>query len=235
MKKIPLILGIIYLSLSAYSQNVMLYDDFEDIRNVNWNYWDDSQGGEFNESVDNPDPSGLNTSATVAKFTKTATSNIYTHASFELEEPIDLLENHIFRFQVYSDKLHIVKLKLEGISDPFELDIEIAEANVWQQFEYDFSEVANVTDYNKVVIFFNCFNQETATYYLDNFEGPSFDTSPKPLSALTNEEGNQVEVTFSKNMNDPSSGTSDFILSADGSEITISSAALGRKIQVYWY
>jgi hypothetical protein len=124
------------------------------------------------EVISNPDPSGVNTTATVAQMTKTASSETWAGAFFELDAPLDLVTYSKINVATWSPKSGImVKVKLENqdASITHEVDVFNASTDSWENLTYDFSE-APVADYVRVVIFFDFGNPgDDSIYYFDEF------------------------------------------------------------------
>ena len=121
------------------------------------------------EIVANPDATGANTTANVAKLTKTANSEIWAGAFFETS-PLDLNNYSKISVKTWSPKVGAqVKLKLENAdaSIVHEVDLNTSVANAWEDLVYDFS-AAPAADYVKVVIFFDFGNAgDDSVYYYD--------------------------------------------------------------------
>ena len=121
------------------------------------------------EVVSNPDATGVNTTANVAQFTKTAGSEVWAGAFFETS-PLDLVNYNKISVKTWSPKLGAqVKLKLENAdaSIVHEVDLNTTVANSWEELVYDFSD-APTADYVKVVLFFDFGNAgDDSVYYYD--------------------------------------------------------------------
>lgn len=127
-------------------------------------------GGSNYSKVDNPDATGVNTSAKVGQSDK----GVETWAGIvtNLDTKLDFSLTKTFRVKVWSPKTGIVKLKIEDQNDPntfVEKDANITEVNQWQQLEYDFSGTASDT-YNKLALFFDFGSTEQNTFYFDDVE-----------------------------------------------------------------
>lgn len=125
------------------------------------------------EVVANPDASGLNTSANVAKLTKTAGAETWAGTYFEIPAPLDLDSYSSIKIKTWAPKSGItVKLKLENedSSITHEVDAINTTANAWEELVYDFSE-APAADYVRIVIFFDFdVNGDDSAYYYDDIE-----------------------------------------------------------------
>lgn len=124
------------------------------------------------EVIDNPDPSGVNTTSKVAKFTKTSGSETWAGTFFELSQPLDFNSYNKIAVKTWSPKSGaVVKLKLENqdASITHEVDLNTSVANEWETLVYDFSE-APAADYVRAVIFFDFGNPgDDSVYYFDEF------------------------------------------------------------------
>ena len=122
------------------------------------------------EVIANPDVSGVNTTANVAKLTKTSGSEVWAGTFFETSTPLDLVNYSKISLKTWSPIVGAqVKLKLENAdaSIVYEVDINTAIANAWEELLYDFTD-APVADYVRVVIFFDFGNPgDDSLYYYD--------------------------------------------------------------------
>ena len=76
-------------------------------------------GGAITSLIDNPDPSGINTSATVAEFFKEPGAEVFAGSILELGSPIDFTELQGISVKTWSPAAGLtVKLKLENGTDP---------------------------------------------------------------------------------------------------------------------
>ena len=156
------------------------------------------------EVIDNPDPSGSNTSAKVARLTKTAGSEPWAGTFFETET-LNITSNPFIKVQTWSPKSGItVKLKLENAdaSITHEVDIINTTSNAWEELTYDFSD-APAADYMRVVIFFDFGTpgDDSLYYYDDVILSASGQTGTPPLP-LQDFEGTPPEFTVFGNIAD---------------------------------
>ena len=125
------------------------------------------------EVVANPDVSGINTTANVAKLTKTAGSEVWAGTFFETTTPLDLVNYSKISVKTWSPIVGAqVKLKIENVdaSIVHEVDLDTNIANTWEELVYDFSG-APVADYVRIVIFFDFGNAgDDSMYYYDEIE-----------------------------------------------------------------
>jgi len=125
------------------------------------------------EVIANPDVSGINTTANVAKLTKTASSEVWAGTFFETTAPLDLVNYSKISVKTWSPIVGAqVKLKLENVDGSIvhEVDLDSNVANAWEELLYDFS-AAPVADYVRIVIFFDFGNAgDDSLYYYDEIE-----------------------------------------------------------------
>ena len=123
--------------------------------------------------VANPDISGINTSATVAQFTKPNGAEVWAGSTITLDTPLDLVNFSKINVKTWSPKVGaVVKMKLENAdaSITHEVDINTSVANTWEQLSYDFS-AAPAADYIKLVMFLDFGNAgDGSVYYYDDFQ-----------------------------------------------------------------
>lgn len=124
------------------------------------------------EILANPVSGGINTSATVAKSTKSNGADTWAGAFFDVTEALNLQDYHTISVKTWSPKAGItIKLKLENsnASVTHEVDLTSTVTNDWENLEYDFS-AAPAASYTRIVIFFDFGNPGDGTvYYFDDF------------------------------------------------------------------
>jgi len=149
---------------------------FED-PNVNY-FFGTFGGGQQFTKVANPDPTGLNTSATVGKFKRGWES--WSGTGSPLNAPLDFATGKKVKVWVYNpDPLAIgKKLNVELESGTINngiaiLKVAITTSGVWEELVFDFSTLPAIpatAKFNKLVLRFNDgVNGDFATLYLDNF------------------------------------------------------------------
>ena len=143
--------------------------------NSTLNYAFGDFGNATSSVVDNPDPTGINTSARVGKHVKNAGAETWAGTVLTLDAPIDFGTMTRFKVKVWSPLAGaIVKLKIENLTDGsinHEVDAVTTVTNAWETLEFDFSGANLTQSYSKVVLFFN-FNV-TGTgevYYFDDIQ-----------------------------------------------------------------
>ncbi|RMG24406.1 MAG: hypothetical protein D6730_12795, partial [Bacteroidetes bacterium] len=139
------------------------------------------------EIVDNPDPSGENTSAKVLKITKPEGAQVWAGASVRLDTVIDLTSGSVFSMKVWSPRADVpVLLKFEDTTSPpdnngnpsiiTEVLMNTTMAGAWETLTFDMSthpgyDAAN--QYNQVVIFPDFGNMGVAggeDFYFDDVQ-----------------------------------------------------------------
>ena len=124
--------------------------------------------------IANPDISGVNTSGNVAEFTKTAGSEVWAGAFFDLASPLDLSTCNKIRVKTWSPKLGAtVRFKIENTGDNtqfYEADLTTTVINEWEELVFDVS-AASAFDYDRIVIFFDFgVAGDDSIYYYDEIE-----------------------------------------------------------------
>ena len=108
--------------------------------------------------MDNPQSSGINTSAKVAQMVKNA-GQLWGGSWIGLDAPIDFSTNKTFKMKVYSPRAGAkVLLKVENNSDAgiaFEKEVETTVVNDWEDLTFDYSEISKAESYQKIVLIFD--------------------------------------------------------------------------------
>lgn len=131
-------------------------------------------GGELSV-IDNPDMSGINTSAKVAQMVKGA-GEVFGGAFFELDCPIDFTMEKEFKVKVWAPAVGTkVLFKVENSSNGgifAEIEQTTTMAMAWEELTFDFATISTTESYQKVVLIFE---NGTAgdgsaafTYYVDD-------------------------------------------------------------------
>ncbi|MDG1329129.1 MAG: hypothetical protein P8P27_02715, partial [Flavobacteriaceae bacterium] len=123
----------------------------------------------------NPDPSGINTSNTVVRLTKTEGAAFFAGTAMGLDVPIDFSETESISIKTWSPKADIpVRLKLEGSGGQvMELDVNTTVTNEWETLTWDFSGQTAGVDWLTVVLFFEFVVDlpgDGTTYYYDDID-----------------------------------------------------------------
>jgi len=165
------------------AQAQVVYEDFEGTApDLAWN----GVNGIYNGQVNNPDPTGANTSPKVGSYTNVGTSD-FNFALYTFPAVLDISEFNQFKMKIWSPTAPCkALLKLEGPGGPaVEKFVDITEANKWVEYTFDLSAGANYTNLKTILISFNPFVAgDNQTYYFDDivaykaercyadFEGP---------------------------------------------------------------
>ena len=155
------------------------FDDAAFVSDV-WRFFPSDDSGEF-ELVDNPDPSGINTSAKVGKAVEKASSGqpwqgMYT----DLPAIIQFGDDKIVKMKLWSPQVATVTMKIENSTAvppaPGSGDLTVANtvANQWEELTFDFSTTPITDDgkYIRVTLIFDINNipAEDVTYYFDDIQ-----------------------------------------------------------------
>jgi len=226
---ITLILNLFILDAQMYT----LFDNFDEQGKVNWIFRDGWAGGYFNQDTINPSKSGINTSERVGKLLKTSDTISETVLSFFLEKPFNLSANNHFRMKVYGQEGLKVSLSLWraemnnwGDSTGQSREYIISQTDIWEEALFDFSDVADSTRYDKVVIQINKGEFGQGILYIDDIEGPLYTDTSIPLFALTSYYGDMVELKCSNYMTLPGNSADDFELKVNNQIVDIDSVSL---------
>lgn len=190
------------ITISEASDPVTLPVDFESFT-VNYAFID--FGNEQTTVIDNPDASGINTSARVAQSVKPAGAETWAGTILTLGDPIDFSTNKLFKMKVWSPKAGaIVKLKVENLDDgdiSYEVDALTTATNQWEELLFDFSAIDVNNSYQKLVFFFDFGNPgDDSIYYFDDVKlGP---TSVPSTKSVEDFEGEVPEFTAFGNIDD---------------------------------
>ena len=130
--------------------------------------------GSFNlEYVENPDPSGINTSETVVAYTQTPSVEPWAGFLFNLASKVDFNEMQTVKIKVYAPaEDEVVLLKFEDSTDNTinkEVQATTTVANEWEELSFVFSP-SDSDKYDRLVLFFN-FNGEKdaeSVHYFDD-------------------------------------------------------------------
>lgn len=144
-------------------------DDFECQRNFTKV---STTGGDFLKVVNNPDPSGINSSASDKVGEYTDPRDEWSAIVYEFPSTIDLSVLSQLQVKIWSPKAVPVLFKLEG-GQQVEVwsEVKAADTRKWVQYSIDFSAAAGKGN-TKLVIFFNAGQLPTAddVYYIDDIE-----------------------------------------------------------------
>ncbi len=143
--------------------DVTILDDFECQRNVTYG------AGLFQLNViPNPDPSGINTSASVGEYLDP--EDLFSALVIDYHTAIDLSTLNVFKLKVWAPKTGNVLMKLEqGLSTSVEISIPITVTNQWVEVTADFSS-QSAANHKRLAIFMNAgvLAGPNDIYYLDD-------------------------------------------------------------------
>jgi hypothetical protein len=156
------------------------------------------------EVVANPDATGANTSAQVAKMTKTSGSEVWAGSFFDVSAPLDVANFPKMTVKTWSPKAGAtVRLKIENQANNqefFEVDATTTVANSWEELTFDLS-TAQAFTYDRIVIFFDFGNTgDDSEYYYDEFN--LVDDSGSGVSIFQDFEGTTPTFTVFGNIAD---------------------------------
>ncbi|NJB87074.1 hypothetical protein GGR26_002851 [Lewinella marina] len=165
MQRLLLFLLCCATALSLNAQTTVL-ENFDGTSVVTWEAVD----GTYNGVVENPeDTTGINPSANVGSYTK-ADDRSYSLFIGTFDEPLDLSTNNRFSIQVYAGAATSFILKLEGPDGSIEAKRNIATANVWRTYTFDFSGTASQKPTRAILFFDDGVEESGDTYLFDNFK-----------------------------------------------------------------
>ncbi|MBK7873253.1 MAG: T9SS type A sorting domain-containing protein [Saprospiraceae bacterium] len=186
--------------------NPEIIDDFECQRNATYGnpgYYDISV-------VDNPDPSGINTSSQVGQYRDT--SGAFHALVINYDNPIDLTARNFIKLKVWAPKAGRLLVKFEGgTSGAKEKDAQITELNKWVEYTIDFSDQAGA-NHKQLVFFFNAgvAAEVGDIYYVDDIQlvpkpalAPLEDFEPQKLTWESLQSNPTVFGTFNGSITNP--------------------------------
>ena len=132
-------------------------------------------GGATANVVDNPNPSGINTSTKAGRMVKGA-PEVWAGAFLQLVNPINFSTLRTFKVKVYSPRVGAkLLLKVENATNggiAFEREVATTTANSWEELTFDFSAINAGNFYSKVVLIFDLGTagdgSANFTYYFDD-------------------------------------------------------------------
>ena len=154
MKLLLLLLLLLPLLLFGfcYGQNLAPPIDFES-GTISYNFTDFDGGG--STVINNPQSSGINTSAKVGQMIKSA-GQVWGGSLLPMTNPLDFSVNKIFKMKVFSPRVGArVLLKVENLTNGgifFEKEDTSTVANAWEELSFDFSAINTANSYQKIVL-----------------------------------------------------------------------------------
>ncbi|NML39957.1 carbohydrate-binding protein [Chitinophaga sp. G-6-1-13] len=173
-----LLLPCMLLCSTVHAQYLLL-DDMEGHGPCSgkWTYYaGNTTTGKVEFGVPNPNPSGLNTSPLVAKFTKDTSCFEYMSASCSLRDSFDLAANSTFKMLVYASTLDEIMFKLQpgsNYSKAVFFTFKPSRVNHWEEATYNFQSVKNRTDFNTISIQYIDGKKANGILYFDLLQGPN--------------------------------------------------------------
>jgi len=108
--------------------------------------------------IDNPQPSGINTSSKTARMIKNA-GQPWGGSWIALAGPIDFSTQKTLKMKVYSPRAGAkVLLKVENQTNGalnFEKEVLTTTANAWEELSFDYSAINTANSYQKIVLIFD--------------------------------------------------------------------------------
>lgn len=164
-------LFLLLIATISYAQNNPInFETGGEGANYTWTVFENDTNPAL-EIVDNPDPSGINTSATVAKFTALVTGQPFAGTetmhgadvgTFTLTE-----DNAIVKMKVYKTIISDVGFKFATPAGASTGEIKVANTvvNQWEELTFDFTAVIGEASSNGIdqIIVFPDFDSRTAT------------------------------------------------------------------------
>lgn len=203
MKKIALVICLFVFScINRLNAQFLLIDDMEGNGPASGN-WIYNAGTNATGSVifnaANPAPSGLNTSAAVAKFTKDTSCSPYMAAAVTLPAPLNLSAGATFKMMVYSNVKEEVMFKLQPGTDYTQAvyrTYRIQNVNQWEEAVFTFTGINNRNDLNRIAIQFIDGKKANGILYFDQIlaPNPTSLTLTKTNIPMGSESGRQIEV-----------------------------------------
>ena len=146
-------------------------------------------GGEGNgvPLVSNPAANAVNSSQTVASYTKVSGSETWAGTVITLNEAIDFNTSTLIAVDVYSPTAGTpILFKVEDSQDTnnfVEIEVNTTLANEWETLVFDLSAVDTSISYESVILFFNMNTPGTGeTYYFDNIRLDNPTVAELPLT-----------------------------------------------------
>lgn len=132
--------------------------------------------GKVEFGVPNPNPSGLNTSPLVAKFTKDTSCFEYMSTGCNMAETFDLSSSSQFKMLVYANTTDEIMFKLQPGNDYTKavyFTYKVSRVNHWEEATYNFQSVKDRTDFNRVEVHFIDGKKASGILYFDLVQAPN--------------------------------------------------------------
>lgn len=152
------------LCFGNLSAQVVLEDFEGGVADLSWEAFE----GVYDGAVMNTADTLLNTSEWCGQYTK-AGDRAFSFFRAQVTEALDLSTNNQFSIQINAGAATQLLLKLEGGGNAIEQTVNIATANVWRTYTFDFSAAAGFTGLTDIILFFDPGVETSAdTYLFDN-------------------------------------------------------------------
>lgn len=164
--------------LPVYATTPYIYNDFDANQNHLFEGWPNMPA-----IVVNPDNSGINTSAHVAEWSRSADQ--WAHVYSILDGRIDFTTGSNFQLKIHAPVMCQVLFKLEDKNNPavaIERSGYVNDVNQWVMLNFDFEGAASDT-YDKIIIFIDFASTSDNIFYFDEVTGPEYE-APKPILEL---------------------------------------------------
>lgn len=125
------------------------------------------------KSLTNPNPSGINTSATVGEFVKASDALPFAGMYADLDAPIDFGGNPVVKAMVHMDHIGNFAVKLEGSqtgANPVEVIVANTKTNEWEELTFDFSSAPVDARFARLTLFFDLTIDATGTDVTSYFD-----------------------------------------------------------------
>jgi beta-glucanase (GH16 family) len=182
-----------------------------------WTYYaGENATGKIEFGVPNPNPSGLNTSSKVAKFTKDTTCFEYMGASCDMAVPFDLSSTSVFKMLVYSTTTDEIMFKLQpgtNYAKAVYFTYKVSRINQWEEATFNFQSVKQRTDFNRVEIHYIDGKKANGILYFDLVQAPNpvGITLEKTSIAMGQENGAVIRANLTNAIFKPSLTTANWI------------------------
>ncbi|MDA3884616.1 MAG: T9SS type A sorting domain-containing protein [Candidatus Delongbacteria bacterium] len=181
MKKVMFYLPLIFLMNAAmFGQYVVA--DFEPAglgADLGWTVGENGDNPAV-EFIDNPVSSGINTSATIAKFTARASGQDWALCYTSVDEFIFNASNSTVKIMVNKPVISNIGIKFEGSSPAVEIQVPNTVIDQWEEITFDFSaSIGNTYSTLTIIPDFASRAQDNIIYF-DNIQLPEANTAPTP-------------------------------------------------------
>ena len=185
---------IVFSSFAGFSQSLPF--NFEgDITTSDFSNFD----GGVATVITNPNPSGINTSASVAQIVRDG-GKPWSGSKILLADNLDFSVKTKITMKVYTKAAvgTTIKLKLEGTGPAVDVDAVTTVSSAWETLEWIFAGTEN--NLNELVFMFDFGNvgdgSVNSTFYFDDVEQVSGPTAPQPTSLPIDFESGVVNTDF---------------------------------------